>query len=61
MAEWWNRYTQQTQNLPHLCACEFDSRPRYQLRKNDMLDYIEAIVSVVVLMGLAVWFYMEKR
>ena len=26
-----------------------------------MLDYIEAAVLIVVLMGLAGWFYLEKR
>ena len=28
---------------------------------NIMLDYIEAAVLVVVLLGLAGWFYLEKR
>ena len=30
-------------------------------RRNKMLDYIEAAVFVVVLLGLAGWFYLEKR
>ena len=36
-------------------------RASTKLGKYDMLDYIEAMVAVTVLMGLAVWFYLEKR
>ena len=36
-------------------------RASTKLGKYDMLDYIEAAVLVVVLLGLAGWFYLEKR
>ena len=47
-----NKYNQQLRLMEYL-----NDLPIIQL----MLDYIEAVVLIVVLMGLAGWFYLEKR
>ena len=72
MARWWNgrhsrlkicrTYVRASSTLVfHTSNRGSIPRASTKLGKYDMLDYIEAMVAVTVLMGLAVWFYLEKR